>query len=170
MGLKKFKIKRIIILSHFLIMMIIFCNCGSTNKNQKNAMAYQIVLGKYKEIPTFTFYEEFNDNAYIITLIESDLIVLKEFADTWQDNFKMHLDDFTYVQEYEIQNSRNDIMFYFLSLNQGSAFGIAYFNLYSLKENTVYTITASGPHSAYNKITVPKDIENNRPEIGRAHV
>jgi len=54
---------------------------------------------------------------------------------------------------------------YILTLSQGSALGSANYNVYSLKDNSVYTIEAFGPHGSYNDLTIPDDLKNNRADI-----
>jgi len=157
--------KKIIFLTLVLFVITTLSGCTFYNEKQQNEMTFKTARDMYQKNPTFAFYKKFQKNDFIFTYIDGDFIVLKEFAKTWQNYHTTHFGELYEGNEYEIQNIKNDVLMYILTLSQGSALGSANYNVYSLKDNAVYTIEAFGPHGSYNDLTIPDELKNNRTDI-----
>lgn len=130
-----------------------------------NEKAKTIVASLYLKNPEFALYQKFNQENFIFSCVDSKYLLLKEFANTWQTVYKNEQNCNTELEEnYDMYNNDNDLFIYFVILNQGSAFGTAYFNIYSYKDDKVYTIEAFGPHGSYNDFTIPNEL-NQKPDV-----
>jgi hypothetical protein len=140
------------------------------NEKEMNEMAFKIVRDLYLKPPSFAYYKSYKGNNYIFTYLDRKLIIFKEFAKTWQKFNEINLLDYQdklqdHLNKYGQYDLTDDILIYVLTLDPGMVLGTVFFNVYSLKDNTVYTISGFGPLGEHNDLTIPEDLTKKRPDI-----
>jgi hypothetical protein len=130
--------------------------------------AFKIVRDIYLSDPVFAIYEKFRGDEFILASVGIDLVVLKKFAETWQEHYRSkdaYISTSNTDTNNEVKGINGDVLLYILALNQGTSFGSATYKVYSLKDNRLYTIEASGYHGSYNDFTIPEELKINRTDI-----
>lgn len=163
--INKRNIAHSIFASYFIVFFVTLSACKSNSYDENYSKAFNTVFKKYNKIPKFVFYEEKNGKEYIFTYIEDEFVVLENFADIWINKFNKEYGEFELIEDKDIFISKDDVCIYFLIVSQGTQGGIAFFNIYSIMDNSIYTIETSGLNNEFNDILIPDKLSIERPDV-----
>lgn len=150
--------KKLVLIIPILLLIGVGCQNSTTIMLEPAA----IVRDMYLKESGFAFEKSFNNDDYIVTYVDDTFIVLKKFAKTWQESYKVEILGMLAEDATEFKKFDDDLVFYFATVSQGTTLGSADFNAYSFKDAVIYKITASGNHGNYNQMKIDQELDNHK--------